>query len=507
MPFSKKIYPYIFALLASACEMQEGAQIDYNLDDYIGGSETATQSQAYGPAPAISKNQTFQDNQLVIEEATPESEDYNITKDRPYQAPDTIVEENLNDNISQNQSGVSVVTRGEEQTVALPPEKADQPVSEQKNETTSNEVAGNEVIKISSATHVVKKGDNLYSLSREYDIPIMPIIIANNLEAPYSLKTGQVIKIPEASFHVVKGQDTLYSISRKYGVDMSALTKINGLTEPFSIAKGQKLQIPFPTYHAEDASQTDVAQTAEPQVAEEQTQEQIQTSENTNIKVIEPEEDTEGLEKADAPQEGGPASLQKGHKSVFAFKDGTDVAVNNPKIATAQQAKGSIVPQKKWEKPAEQKTEVATKAEKASTMAAIAPAAIADTGKASKQGFIWPVDGKVVKAFGSQKGNEYNDGINIAASAGTQVKASSAGRVVYTGDSLKSYGNLVIVKHDNGLLSAYAHLNDIKVSKDQKIARGQVLGTVGSSGKVDSPQLYFAIRKGKEARDPNIYLP
>jgi murein DD-endopeptidase MepM/ murein hydrolase activator NlpD len=122
-----------------------------------------------------------------------------------------------------------------------------------------------------------------------------------------------------------------------------------------------------------------------------------------------------------------------------------------------------------------------------------------------KDGFIWPIKGKVVKKFGSN-GNEHNDGINIQASSGESVKAAKGGKIVFTGDSLKSFGNLVIIKHSNGLLTAYAHLNSISVKKDQTISQGQEVGKIGQTGKVDSPQLYFAVRKGKQAMNPLNYL-
>ena len=116
--------------------------------------------------------------------------------------------------------------------------------------------------------------------------------------------------------------------------------------------------------------------------------------------------------------------------------------------------------------------------------------------------FIWPVKGPVVAQFGRQSGGLYNDGINIEAPHGTAVKAAAGGQVVYAGNELQGYGNLIILRHDNGWLTAYAHNDSLLVKRGQAVAQGQSIAKVGSSGKVDKPQLHFGVREGKEARNP-----
>lgn len=120
--------------------------------------------------------------------------------------------------------------------------------------------------------------------------------------------------------------------------------------------------------------------------------------------------------------------------------------------------------------------------------------------------FNWPVKGQMLSSYGAKSNGFYNDGINIAAPRGAAVKAAENGVVVYTGDEISGYGNLVLVKHTNGWISAYAHLDKIKAVRGSKIARGDLLGTVGSTGNVDSPQLHFELRQGSKTKNPMKYM-
>lgn len=120
----------------------------------------------------------------------------------------------------------------------------------------------------------------------------------------------------------------------------------------------------------------------------------------------------------------------------------------------------------------------------------------------SSKGFIWPVKGKVISEFGSKVGGEYNDGINIAAQQGEPIVAAADGEVVYSGNELRGYGNMIIVRHDNGLMTAYAHADRILVSKGEQVKQGVTIATVGKSGGVDQTQVHFGVRKDKQPIDP-----
>lgn len=136
---------------------------------------------------------------------------------------------------------------------------------------------------------------------------------------------------------------------------------------------------------------------------------------------------------------------------------------------------------------------------------AAAPAPKAPPSKAGS-GFVWPVNGKVISAFGSKEQGLRNDGINIAAQRGTPVRAAEDGTVTYVGNELKGMGNMILLKHEGGWSTVYAHAEELLVAKGEHVRRGQTIARVGSSGDVSRPQLHFQLRRGREAVDPRRYL-
>jgi len=112
----------------------------------------------------------------------------------------------------------------------------------------------------------------------------------------------------------------------------------------------------------------------------------------------------------------------------------------------------------------------------------------------------------VIAGFGPKPSGQQNDGINFAVPEGTQVKAAEDGVVVYVGSELKAYGNLVLIRHNNGFVTAYAHASEILVKRDDVVKRGHVIAKSGQTGNVSTPQLHFEIRKGSVPVDPMTYL-
>jgi murein DD-endopeptidase MepM/ murein hydrolase activator NlpD len=179
-------------------------------------------------------------------------------------------------------------------------------------------------------------------------------------------------------------------------------------------------------------------------------------------------------------------------------------AKDDPRKAKAEPEKTAKA--EKAEKP-EKSTKTAATAKSSEpapdTTASLSPQQPAEPAAAAE--FRWPARGHIVQSFG-EKGGVKSDGINIALPEGTPVKAAESGVVAYAGNELKGYGNLVLIRHDNGFVSAYANNGDIKVKKGDVIRRGQVVATSGQTGNVTSPQLHFELRKGSTPVDPMQYL-
>ncbi|MDH3739464.1 MAG: peptidoglycan DD-metalloendopeptidase family protein, partial [Alphaproteobacteria bacterium] len=122
-------------------------------------------------------------------------------------------------------------------------------------------------------------------------------------------------------------------------------------------------------------------------------------------------------------------------------------------------------------------------------------------------GFIWPVEGRVLSTFGGKAAALHNDGLNIAAPMGAPVRAADNGVVAYAGDKIRGFGNMLLIKHSGGLITAYAHADKLLVNRGDVVSRGQVIARVGKSGGIDAPQLHFEVRKGSQAVDPRKFLP
>ncbi|OLD92529.1 MAG: hypothetical protein AUG92_01200 [Alphaproteobacteria bacterium 13_1_20CM_4_65_11] len=134
------------------------------------------------------------------------------------------------------------------------------------------------------------------------------------------------------------------------------------------------------------------------------------------------------------------------------------------------------------------------------------PAASAPPIQSTGSRFPWPVHGHVLASYGVAADGTHNDGINIAASRGTPIKSVESGIVAYVGNELRGYGNLVLIKHTNGWISAYAHCDEVLVRKGDPVYKGQTIAKVGATGGVTEPQLHFELRQGKRPVDPRGFL-
>ena len=121
--------------------------------------------------------------------------------------------------------------------------------------------------------------------------------------------------------------------------------------------------------------------------------------------------------------------------------------------------------------------------------------------------FSWPLEGRVLSSFGAKPGGRFNDGVNLKTSAGTAVRAAADGIVAYAGDAVTGFGNLVLIKHADGWVSAYGHNEAVLVARGDRVRQGDVIARAGATGAVDEPQLHFELRRGRAAIDPVKVLP
>ena len=286
-------------------------------------------------------------------------------------------------------------------------------------------------------------------MSRQHKIELKALIEANRLSPPYALRVGQRLAIPRGDGHVVARGDTIYSIANAYGADPYEMARANRIAPPYRLTVGDRLYVPRSTEVAAPQSappaQKVGAVTAEPLTAPAPTV-------SSSVKTV---------AKIEAPTQ----------------------SASTPSVAPT----------------AEPVTHGAPASTKAST-ASLEPAHIPGSG------FLWPVRGKVVSGFGSKAKGLRNDGINIAAPAGAPIRAAQDGVVVYAGNELRGFGNLILVRHADGYVTAYAHADRLLAQRGDKVRRGQIIARVGNPGSVASPQLHFEIRQGKRAHDPVALL-
>lgn len=308
----------------------------------------------------------------------------------------------------------------------------------------------------SAGVHTVSSGETVSSIARRYDIVMRDIVIANDMSAPFRLVPGQRIRLPPPRQYKARPGDTVYSVSRLFGVSSTELSALNHLSPPYGLRSGQVLKLPSAASQSqtEDTVRMAALPQAAPVVAE--------------------------------PLASPSSVVRPGKKPVYRFagkeygrvEESEKPALNAPE-----------------EKPQIRQVSAAAKAKIS-----------AQTPKRASSRFLQPVNGRVVSSYGSKPGGLHNDGINIAAARGTAVQAAENGVVVYAGDELKGSGNLVLIRHEGRWMTAYAHMDSIKVKRGDVVKRGQAIGTVGSTGSVDSPQLHFEIRRGTEAINPERYI-
>ena len=332
--------------------------------------------------------------------------------------------------------------------------------------------------------YVVAPGDTVAVVSERTNTPIRTLIDLNRLTPPYALQPGQRLSLQPRGDYVVQKGDTVSGIAARQGVSISALIQLNNLRAPYTLQVGQTLVLPS----GADAPQP-VAQAAAP----------------AQPKPFVPSPPTPSTQQPQPQASGQPA--------VIGAQPSAPATNSAPQDLGGGVTASSLPPLQPAPSAAPQPTP-APAPQTAPQTASIEPAPVPPTpAPAAPKGdplpevkpdsaFIWPVDGKVIGKFGPTKDNQRNDGINIAAPAGAPVLASAAGTVAYAGNELRGFGNMVLLRHADGWVTAYAHNSALLVKKGDKVKQGQIIARVGSTGNVDTPQLHFELRQGTKAVDP-----
>jgi murein DD-endopeptidase MepM/ murein hydrolase activator NlpD len=268
---------------------------------------------------------------------------------------------------------------------------------------------------------------------------------------------------PRSAFYVVARGDTLGSIAREMGVSKDAILEINSLDDPDALRPGQRILIPRGNSRSRGASRAVASRDLDAPAPKRTRQPKREIRDlDAPADEIDPR-----LAGARYYSFDGPKSKPGDVRVAYDPDDGVDLDA-------------AYEPAPRVHKPFQVSR--------------------------SAGNFVWPVRGRVISEFGGDETGQRNDGINIVADAGTPVKAAESGVVVYAGNELSSYGKLLLIRHPSGYVTAYAHNDKLIVAKNDIVKRGQKIALVGSTGKVDRPQLHFEIRRGDKPVDPEAYL-
>ncbi len=328
----------------------------------------------------------------------------------------------------------------------------------------------------------VQKGDTIYIIAKRYDIALRDLIEANNLRPPYVIKQGQGLRLPIKHIHIVRKFETVRSIARDRHVSQHDLIENNKLSAPYTLYENQRLKLPYKKKQKPYWGKTTTLKKA---------------PRKTIIPLVSKTSEKNWENNFIAPGEKRittlePVSPIKPHNDKFLNKDKKKAAappLEKRAFSASSQRRAFLVPLK----PSFKQNKRGLKKQP-------------QTKKNINPSFSWPVRGRILSKYGHKKGGLKNDGINIQAIRGTAVKASEFGQVVYVGGALKGYGKLILLKHNGGWLTTYAHLKNTRIKKGQRVQKGQIMGTVGTTGNVKMPQLHFEIRKRTQTLDPLRFL-
>jgi murein DD-endopeptidase MepM/ murein hydrolase activator NlpD len=293
---------------------------------------------------------------------------------------------------------------------------------------------------------------------------------------PVNDSTGSIARSQKITVTLKKGE-TVHTLAKRYGVTTAAILRENNFADANRVRPGTRIVIPAHTQSA----QMSPAHGSTHVVASGETLYSLSRRYHISHTQL---------------------AQANGLNSSTPLRVGQRLTIPGQAVASAPAHRAEPAPQK-----------VAENAPPADNVASVKPiepvepqtpkSASAANGTLS---FRWPVKGRVISSYGSKPNGQQNDGINISVPENTAVKASEDGTVAYAGNELKGYGNLVLIRHASGYVTAYAHNSEILVHRGESVKRGQVIAKAGQTGGVASPQVHFEIRKGSSPVDPTQYL-
>lgn len=308
----------------------------------------------------------------------------------------------------------------------------------------------------SPQNYTVKKGDTLYRIAKRNGWEPKHLAQANNIKPPYNIYPGQTLKFLPSTHKVEKG-DTLYAIAWLYQIEHKTLAKWNNIKPPYVIHPNQKITLKPPKRKI--------------------------TKRKTTAKKTPPKKRKTRTAKAK------PKKTKKTKKSRT-----KTAAKTRRKTTTKTQTRKKTLPKKtaKTKRPKTAQKKTTTAKRKTTTKA-----------KKKTAYWQWPTTGKIIQKFSTK--NIGRQGIDISGKKGQPIKATSGGKVVYSGNGLRGFGNLIIIKHNEKYLSAYAHNSKILVKEGTWVKKGQKIAEMGDTG-TNRTKLHFEIRKYGKPVNPQLYL-
>ncbi|MBX3483987.1 LysM peptidoglycan-binding domain-containing protein [Phenylobacterium sp.] len=374
----------------------------------------------------------------------------------------------------------------EEQVVATPPRNSPPPRREREAERVTVppasssggalDVTGRVVnIDTPGKSYRVRKGDTLEGIAGRLDSSVSELARLNKLKQPYRLQPGQTIHGPggTAKAYVVERGDTLAKVAQRFSTTVDKLRAANGLARGAAIGPGRKLRLPA---GYRDRGPIEASNPTPPRATTTSPQRPA-----SSIEVPSPQRPPSSFDTPPPTGQTLPPPRSAPRPPVVLPSAPQPYRPSGPPVGAP-----TASPQ-------------------------VSDAQIMQMGRGL---FAWPVNGRdMISGFGDRGGGQRNDGINIRTPAGEPVRAAAAGDVVYAGDQVPGFGNLVLVKHADGWVTAYGHMGRVDVRMQQKVEQGQQIGQAGSSGGVSEPQLHFEVRYAPTPQErarpvnPTLVLP